>query len=73
MVLDAIEGDLVTKSDLAIFQERMDNRFGQVENQFVLVQNQIKEFEFRLSTRLGFLIVSTASIAVAILMWLIKL
>jgi hypothetical protein len=32
MVLDAIEGDLVTTSDFAIFQERMDNRFTQIDN-----------------------------------------
>lgn len=77
MVLDAIEGDLVTKGDFAIFQERIDNRFGQVENRFVQVQqqiqSQIKESEFRLTTRLGFLVVSTVSIAVAVLTWLIKI
>jgi hypothetical protein len=66
MVLDALEGDLVTKSDFALFQERLDNRFGQI-------QNQIKESEFRLTTRLGFLLVSTVSIAVAVLTWLIKI
>lgn len=70
MVLDAIEGDLVTKSDFAIFQEKMDNRFSQVESR---IQNQIRESEFRLSTRLGFLVVSTVSIAVAVLTWLIKI
>lgn len=91
MVLDAIEGDLVTKSDFAIFQEKLDNRFGQMENRFVQIenrfiqidnrfiqtqqhiQNQITESEFRLSIRLGFLIVSTTSIAVAVLTWLIKI
>lgn len=31
MVLDALEGDLVTKSDFAVFQERTDNRLTQFE------------------------------------------
>ncbi|MGE0763330.1 MAG: hypothetical protein AB7N80_08630 [Bdellovibrionales bacterium] len=65
MVLDAIEGDLVTKSDFAVFQERIDNRF-------IQTQSQIKESEFRVTTRLGLLTVSAVSIAVAILTWLIK-
>ena len=77
MVLDAIEGDLVTKSDLAAFQERVDHRFSQFENRLVqsqqFVQGQIKETEFRMTTRLGFLTVSTVSIAVAVLTWLIKI
>lgn len=29
MVLDAIEGDLVTKSDFAVFKEHIDRRFGE--------------------------------------------
>lgn len=70
MVLDAIEGDLVTKNDFALFQKRIDNRFTQSQQQ---IQNQIKESEFRLTTRLGFLLVSTVSIAVAVLTWLIKI
>jgi len=70
MVLDAIEGDLVTKSDFAVFQERIDNRFIQLQQQ---IQNQVKESEFRMITRLGFLTVSTVSIAVAVLTWLIKI
>ena len=37
MVLDAIEGDLVTKSDLAVFKEQMDSRFNQAEYKFVQV------------------------------------
>ncbi len=94
MVLDALEGDLVTKSDFAVFQERLENRFAQIDSklietqQFVRgeirevqreVQSEIKEIhikikdsEFRLVTRLGFLVVSAVSIAVATLTWLIK-
>ncbi len=77
MVLDAIEGDLVTKGDFAIFQERFENRF--VQNQHLLqiqikeIQSLLKESEFRLTTRLGFLTVSTVSIGVALLTWLIKI
>ncbi len=41
MVLDAIEGDLLTKSDFALLQEQ--------------IKNQFKESEFRMVTRLGFL------------------
>ena len=70
MVLDAIEGDLVTKSDFAVFQERIENRFSQAQHH---IQNQIKESELRLITRIGFLTVSTVSIAVAVLNWLIKI
>ena len=76
MVLDALEGDLVTKSDFAVFQERLENRFSQIDAKFVqtqqLVHSEIKEAEFRLVTRIGFLVVSTVSIAVATLTWLIK-
>jgi hypothetical protein len=81
MVLDAIEGDLVTKSDFAVFQERIENRFiqsqQQIENRFTQsqqqIQSQIKEIEFHLVTRLGILTVSTVSIGIAVLTWLIKL
>lgn len=66
MVLDAIEGDLVTKSDFAVFQE-------QTKNQFMQFQQALKESEYRTITRLGLLTVSTVSIAVAVLTWLIKL
>jgi hypothetical protein len=84
MVLDALEGDLVTKSDFAVFEERIENRFERIDNRFErieyrftqsqqYIQSQIKESEFRLITRLGFLTVSTVSIAVAVLTWLIKI
>ena len=70
MVLDALEGDLVTKSDFAVFQERLESRFAQTQQ---LIRSEAKETEFRLITRLGFLVVSAVSIAVATLTWLIKL
>jgi hypothetical protein len=69
MVLDAIEGDLVTKADFVNFQERIENKLVQHEQR---IEKQFVESEFRLLTRLGFLIVSTTSLAVAVLTWLIK-
>jgi hypothetical protein len=70
MVLDALEGDLVTKADFAVFQERIENRLTQFEQR---TDKRFIETEFRLLTRLGFLMVSTTSIAVAVLTWLIKM
>lgn len=76
MVLDAIEGDLVTKNDFAVFSEHVDNRFSQMQShmdlRFVQVYAQIKESELRTVIRLGALNAATLSIAVAILAWLIK-
>lgn len=65
MVLDALEGDLVTKNEFAVFQERIDNRFS-------AMQNYILQSEFRTVTRLAIINVSTVSVAVALLAWLIK-
>lgn len=59
MVLDAIEGDLVTKSDFAIFREQVERRFS--------------ELELRLVIKLGLITVTTTTVAVAILTWLIKI
>ena len=84
VVLDALEGDLVTKGDFAVFQERLENRFVQIDNRFVQIenkfsqlqsnlQNQIRESEFRVVIRLGIVAVSVATIAVAVLTWLIKI
>ena len=91
MVLDAIEGDLVTKADFSVFQERIDNRLTQHEQRinarFDHVEQRINarferveqrferrflESEFRMLSRLGLLVVSSTTIAVAILTWLIK-
>jgi hypothetical protein len=49
----------VTKNDFTLFQEKMDHRS--------------KEFESRVVIKLGALTVSSLSIAVAVLAWLIKL
>ncbi len=58
MVLDVLEGDLVTKSDFQFFKQHVDHKF--------------KEVELGLTIKLGFITVSTVSIAVAVLTWLIK-
>jgi len=70
LVLDVLEGDLVTKSDFAVFQEQMKNQFTLQQQTMVAL---IKESEYRTVTRLGFLTISTVSIAVAVLTWLIKM
>jgi hypothetical protein len=54
------------KSDLAVFKEQVDSRFGRVEG-------QMREMELRLITRLGIITATITSIAVALLTWLIKI
>lgn len=43
MVLDAMEGDLVTKADFAVFQERIENRLIQHEQRFDARHDQIEQ------------------------------
>jgi hypothetical protein len=59
MVLDAIEGDLVTKSEFLSFRQHIDHRFS--------------EMELRLVVKLSLVMVSTVTIAVGVLSWLIKI
>jgi hypothetical protein len=66
MVLDAIEGDLVTKNDFAVFREHIDRRFAEVDHRF-------SQIELRLIVKLGLITVSTTTIAVGILSWIIRL
>ncbi|MEK6554479.1 MAG: hypothetical protein AABZ31_04495 [Bdellovibrionota bacterium] len=81
MVLDAIEGDLVTKADFAVFKEQIENRFSNFEqsyeNKFSIFESRIDkkilESEFRTTSRLGVLFVSSLSVAVAVLAWIIKI
>ena len=60
----------VMKNELSVFHERIENRLSQFEER---TDRRFIETEFRLVTRLGFLIVSTTSIAVAVLTWLIRI
>ena len=66
IVLDALEGDLVTKSEFAVFKEHIDRRFAAVDHRF-------SELELRLVIKLGLINVTSVTIAVAILTWLIKI
>ena len=70
MVFDALETDIMTKKDFVLFEERLDRRFEQFEQHF---EYRLIQTEMRLLTRLGFLTVSTTSIAVVVLTWLIKI
>lgn len=119
MVLDVLEGDLVTKSDLAILQEKLDSRFSGVRSQFAELQETINarfsgidarfveiesrmdkrfagvdarfvelesrmdkrfavvdtrfaELELRLTTRLGLAIVTSSTVVLSVLGYLIK-
>jgi len=60
----------VLRNDFAVSQERIENRIHQSEER---TERRFIELEFRLITRLGLLTVSTTSIAVAVLTWLIKI
>lgn len=74
MVLDAIEGDLATKADMMIFQERMESRFAHSQQQLLSqLQSQLKDLEFRMTTRFGGMLVVSLTIAVALLTWLNKI
>jgi hypothetical protein len=72
MVLDAIEGDLVTKSDLATLKEYLEKRFDHIDHKFKDVDNRFRETELRMTIKLGAICISSVSVASAILAWLIK-
>lgn len=65
MVLDILEGDLVTKSDLSVLQETMNARFAGVDT-------RLAELELRLTTRIGLAIVTSSTILLSVLGYLIK-
>lgn len=66
MVLDAVEGDSVTKSDFAVFKEHLDRRFAAIDHRF-------SEIELRLVIKLGLITVTSTTVAVTVLAWLIKI
>ena len=66
MVLDAVDGDLMITNNFAVFREHLDPRFAEIGHRF-------NEIELRLVIKLGLITVTTTSIAVAILTWLIKI
>ncbi len=59
ILIDAVEGELVRKSDLEHLEQRIDHRFTQSE--------------YRVVTKLGVIVVTCTTIAVALVTWLIKL
>lgn len=65
IIFDVLEGDLVTKSEFESFRSEMRLFKEQVDRRFV-------ELELRLVIKLGLISVTTTSIAVGILSWLIK-
>lgn len=82
-MFDILKGDLVTKNDLAMVLEKIDSRFSKVDARFVELESRMDkrfaevdkrfaEFELRITTRLGLLTVSSVTVAVTILSWLIK-
>lgn len=101
MVLDILEGDLVTKSDLSVLQETMNARFAGVaarfvelqetmnarfagvdsrfveldsrmDKRFAIVDTRLAELELRLTTRIGLAIVTSSTILLSVLGYLIK-
>jgi hypothetical protein len=72
MVLEVLEGDLMTKSDFNLFKEQIDRRFLNVDKRFSDVEHRLIELELRLIVKLGLITISTTTVAVAILSWLIK-
>ena len=69
-VLDAMESELATKSDFLVFKEETKRDFLVFKEE---INKKFIEFEFRIITRLGFVMVSCTTIAVALMTWLIKL
>ncbi len=59
ILIEVAEGEFVTKTDLANLKQ-------DIEHQFLSA-------EYRIVTKLGFIVVTTVTLAVALLVWLIKL
>lgn len=72
MVLDAIEGGLVTKTDFAVFKSQLDNRFSEIDNRFTELRLQMKELELRLTTHMGLMFVASTTLIVSVLTLVIK-
>lgn len=59
MLFDTIQAELATKTDLKMLEQKMENEF--------------TRFEYRIVTKLGIIVVTSVTLAVAIGGWLIKL
>lgn len=73
VMMEAMESDLLTRSEFKIFEQSLANRFSDIDHRFENIDYRFKELELRLVVRLGLINVSTVSIAVAVLAWLIKI
>lgn len=84
MVLDAIEGDLVTKADFAIFREHIDRKFVEVGHRFAEIDqkfmakiddvgHRFEKLQLAMTVRMGLMFATGLSITIGILGWLIKL
>lgn len=58
ILIDAVEGELVQKKDLDGLKQSIDHQFTQ--------------FEYRIVTKLGVIVVTTTSMAVALITWVMK-
>jgi hypothetical protein len=66
VVLDALEGDLVTKSEFAVFKEHIDRKFSVVDHRF-------SELELRLFVKLSMVTAASVTVGVSVLAWLIQI
>ena len=84
MVLDAIEGDLVTKADFAVFREHLDRKFVEVDHRFAEmdqkfvskfdeISHRFEKLQLAMTVRVGVIVASGISVAIGVLGWLIKL
>jgi hypothetical protein len=84
MVLDALEGDLVTKAEFAVFREHLDKKFIEVDHRFVEMDqkfiakfddigHRFEKLQLTMTVRMGVMFATGLSITIAVLGWLIKL
>lgn len=62
----------MTKSDFGSFKDYVDRKFLDIDHKFKEVDHRFKELELKLTIKLGLITVSTTTVAVAILAWLIQ-
>lgn len=80
MVLEVLEADLPTKSDLSLLREQIENRQNQIqisidnldEKLTDKLERRLVENEYRIVTRLSVFTAGALSVAVSLLAWLIK-
>lgn len=60
------------RNDIGLLKTELAEFKNQVEQRFLKIEGQIRETELRLITRMGFMMATITSIAVAFLAWLIR-